>query len=202
MKKVYFTIIALISLSACMVADQVKELKALRDCKFSISSIEEIDVAGVDMQKIIQSGEINILSMPSLALGFLERNVPLTARFVVEITNPTVNKAAINQFDYKLLINQQEVVEGTIDQQISIPANETNLVPLEFSFDIYKFLADDSIRNNIQSFIMTSKNQKRKEAQLTIRIKPSVLIGNQLIKYPGFIDVEKTFNNELFSSYE
>lgn len=202
MRKIYLIVIALINLSSCTVGEQVKELNALRSCKFSVNDIGKIDVSGVDMKEIIQSGKINIINMPSLALGFLDGNVPLTASFVIEITNPTSNKAGINQFDYKLLINQHEVVEGTIDRQISIPANESSLVPLEFSFDIYKFLADDSIRNNIQNFIQKSENQESKDTHLTIRVKPGILVGNQLIKYPGFIDFEKTINSKLLSSYD
>lgn len=202
MRKFHLIIIAFLSLSACTVGDQVKELKALKDCSFSISSIEKIDISGVDMHKIIQSGEINILSMPSLALGFLEKKVPLTASLVVQIENPNESNAAINEFDYKLLIGEYEVFEGTIDQQISIPANETSLIPIDFSFDVYKFLADDSIRNNIQNFIQASRGQEVKEAKLTIKIKPSILIGNQLIKYPGFIDIERTFNSKLLLSYD
>src|SRR5690606_8566431 len=133
-------IIAFVTLSACTVSEQIMELKTLRDCKFAVSEIERVDVAGIDMNEIIKGGKINLLKMPNLALGFLEGSIPLQASLVIEITNPTENRAAINQFDYKLLINQHEVADGTIDQKISIAAKESSLIPLEFSFDIYKFL--------------------------------------------------------------
>jgi hypothetical protein len=199
--KIHLIIIALVVLSACTVGEQIMELKTLRDCKFAVSNIERIDILGLDINEIIQDGEINLFNAPNLALGFLEGSIPLQANLVIEIVNPTENKAAINQFDYKLLINQHEVVEGTIDQKISIAAKENSLIPLEFSFDIYKFLADDSLRNEIQSFLLASEDQERKEFQLTIRVKPGILIGDQLIKYPGFIDLEKTLNAELLTSY-
>jgi hypothetical protein len=197
MRKLQLIIIAFLSLSACTVDDQIKGLKALSDCQFAIKSIGKIEVSGIDIHEIIQSGKINILGMPSLALGFLEQKIPVNGSFVIEITNPTENNAAINQFDYQILINQFEIVEGIIDQPISISAYETDLVPIEFSFDIYKFLSDDSIKNEIQKFIKLSNSQKIKDVQLTVRIKPSLLIGNQLVKYPGFIDIEKTLNSEL-----
>jgi hypothetical protein len=202
MRGIYLTIIALVSLSACTVGEQVRELNALRSCKFSIKRIEKIDVAGVDVKEIIRSGNLDIISMPGLVLGLLKGNIPLKTNLVVEITNPTANTAAINELDYKLLIDQHEVVDGTINQEISVAANESTLVPLEFTFDIYKFLANDSIRHNIQNFIQKSESQEPRVIHLTIRIKPGILIGNQLIKYPGFIDIEKTLNSELILSYD
>src|SRR5690606_31836005 len=122
----------LAALSACTVSEQIMELKTLRNCKFTVSEIERIDISGVSVNEIVREGKINLFNAPALALGFLEGSIPLQANLVIEITNPTKNKAAINQFDYKLLINQHEVVEGTIDQKISIAAEQSSLVPLEF----------------------------------------------------------------------
>jgi LEA14-like dessication related protein len=187
----------LISISSCTINKQIKEIKTLAKCEFEVYSLNNLDIAGTDVIKIIQTGEINLMSMPSLALGLLNRNVPLNVNFTLGIKNPTSDMAAINEFDYQLFINQQELVEGKMDQQIEIPAGENTLVPLEFSFNIYKFLSNDSIRNDIQEFIRASENSELKDAQLTIKIRPSVLIGNTLIKYPNFITIEKTLNNKF-----
>src|SRR5690606_14188035 len=108
------------------------------------------------------------------------------------------NKAAINKFDYQVFINRQELVEGTIDQQIEVAAGDSSLVPLSLSFNIYKFLANESIRKDIQSFIQASEKDEHVNTLLTIKIKPSILIGDQLVKYPGFINIEKTLNSKLF----
>lgn len=197
MKKGLIYFVFLISLSGCTINKQVKEIKTLGKCGFAISSIDQIDISGTDVKKIIQTGEINLTNMPALALGFLSRNIPLNTSFILEITNPTVNRAAINQFDYQVFINQQELVEGTMNEQIEVPAGDKVLVPLEFSFNIYRFLANDSIRKDIQDFIRASGNGEAKDAQLTIKIKPGILIGNQLVKYPSFISIEKTLNNKL-----
>ncbi len=197
MKKCLLYIMLLFSLSGCTINKQINEIKTLAKCKFAINSIENIDIAGIDVQKIIQTKELNLANMPVLALGFLTRNIPLNANFTLVITNPTIDKAAINEFDYQLFINQQQLVEGTMDQKIEIPAGENILVPLEFSFNIYEFLANDSIRMGIQDFIRSSGNGEVKDAQLTIKIKPSILVGNQLVKYPSFITIEKTLNNKF-----
>src|SRR5690554_5851611 len=108
MKIGLFYLVVLVGLFSCTINKQVKEIKTLGECKFAIHSIEKIDVSGTDVKKIVQTGEVNLTSMPAIALGFLTRNIPLTTNFVLEITNPTLDKAAINQFDYQLFINQQK----------------------------------------------------------------------------------------------
>lgn len=194
MKKGLIYFVFLISLSGCTVNRQVEEIKTLSKCEFSINSVEKIVIGGTDLKKIIQTGEINLTKMPALTLGFLSRNIPLNTSFILEITNPTANKAAISQFDYQLFINQQELVEGEMNEKIEILPGKSVLVPLEFSFNIYEFLASNAI--DIQDFIQASENGEVKEVQLIIKIKPGILIGNQLVKYPSFITIEKTLNNE------
>lgn len=198
MKRGFIYFVFLICLSACNVNKQVNEIKTLGKCEFAITSIEKIEVSGNDLKGIVQTGEINLANIPALALGFLSHNIPVKTNFTLKIKNPTENKAAINQFDYKLFINQQQLVEGTMNDKIEILPDQDVLVPLEFSFNIYEFLANDAIRRDIQDFLKTSRSGEAKAAQLTIKIKPGILIGNKLIKYPSFINIEKTLQNDVF----
>lgn len=197
MKNKSLYLIFLIFLSSCTINRQVKEIKTLEKCIFSLGEIENLQVSNTDINKIIQSGEINLARLPSLALGYLSRSIPLHAKFKLDIDNPTPDKAAINQFDYVISINDYQLIEGTMDQAVEIPAGEQRSVPLDFTINIYDFLANESIRNDIQDFIRSSKNKETQEAQLIIKIKPSLLIGNKLVKYPSFINIKKELSNEF-----
>lgn len=194
-KIVYLLFVVFIS--SCTINRQVKEIKTLEKCTFSLGEIESLQVANTDINKIIQSGEINLAKLPSLALGYLTRSIPVKAKFKLNIANPTQDQAAINQFDYKILINNYQLIEGTMDQSVQIPAGDSTTVPLDFSFNIYEFLADESIRDDIQAFLKSSKNNEAQEAQLTIQIRPSILIANKLVKYPSFINIKKELTNEF-----
>lgn len=197
MKHIVIIFISLITFSACNVNKQVNEIKTLGDCKFSINSIDLIKVSGVDVKKILQNGEVDLSAMPNLALGFLSRNIPLHTEFVLDIANPTKKTAGINQFDYQIFINKQELTTGTIDQKVEVLAGQSTLVPLNFSFNIYKFLSNETIRNDIQDFIKAYGKDEKVNTLLTIKIKPSILIGNKLIKYPSFINIEKNLDSKL-----
>jgi len=197
MKKIIlFSLIALV-ITGCNIGQQSKEIKTLADCKYSIIAVNNIFISGTDVQKLIANQNINLTNIPSLALGFLSKNIPLNANLVIGISNPTDNYAAINYFDYEILVNKQIFTEGTVDQRIDIGPKETKEVNFDLNTNIYKFLVNDSIRNNIQDFIIATKTQAEQKALITIRIKPAIYVGEQLVKYPGFIDIKEELSSSL-----
>ncbi len=144
----------------------------------------------------MEQKKFNLTVLPSLAMGFLTQEIPLKADITFEISNPTNAIAAIQQFDYELLINQHEFTKGTYDQPIMVPAGDTAHIPIRLDANIYAFLANDSLRNQIQQFLQSTQQGIEKKATLTIKIKPGISVGNQLIKYPTFISINKELSNQ------
>lgn len=181
----------------CGIGQQTKELKTLADCEYSISKVENITLSGTDVRKLFNREELNLAGIPSLALGFISKNIPLNADLTLSIANPTNNYAAIQYFDYEILINQHLFTEGTVNELIDVGPKETTTVTLPLSTNIYSFLVNDSVRNDIEQFVKSTRNKEQKSAAVTIRIKPAILIGEKLLKYPGFIDIEREIDNRL-----
>ena len=115
-------------------------MKTLADCKYSISRVENITLSGTDVRKLFNREELNLAGVPSLALGFISKNIPLNADLTLSITNPTGNYAAIQHFDYEILINKHSFTEGTVNELIDVAPNETKEVTLPLSSNIYSFV--------------------------------------------------------------
>lgn len=183
---------------SCSVGQQAKEIKTLADCKYTITRVDEIYISGTNIQKLIADRDFNMTNMPSLALGFLSKSIPLRANIHVTIDNPTDNAAAIEYFDYEILINNRSFTQGTVDQTIHILPNGKQDVELPFQTNIYEFLKNDSIRNDIQNFILASQQPSvEKKASVTLKIKPAIVIGDKLFKYPGFISIDRELSSNL-----
>jgi len=198
MKKITFFALLVLFVTGCNISQQAKEIKTLADCRYTIVGVDNIFVSGTDVKKIIANRDMNLGSIPSLALGFISKNIPLKADLKIGITNPTSNHAAINYFDYEILVNKQRFTEGTVNERINIAPDETIEVDFPLNTNIYQFLVNDSIRNDIQEFITAASNQSEVKSTITLRIKPAIYIGDEIIKYPGFIDIEKEINSSLF----
>lgn len=187
-------------MTGCGISQQTQEMKTLADCTYRIVKVNSILVSGTDIQKLISDRDVTLTNIPSLALGFINRSIPLKADLTIEVSNPTNNHAAINYFDYEILINKVKLTEGAINQRVDIAPQGVEELRLELTKNIYEFLVNDSIRNNIQQFI-AGNNLVNQKTYITIRVKPAILLGDQLIHYPGFIDIQRELDHNLLLNY-
>lgn len=187
----------MVAFLGCGIGQQAKELKTLADCKYNISRVENITLSGTDVRKLFNRDELNLAGVPSLALGFISKNIPLNADLTLSITNPTGDYAAIQHFDYEILINKHSFTEGTVNELIDVAPNETKEVTLPLSSNIYSFLVNDSVRHDIEQFVRATRDKEEKNAIVTIKIKPAIMIGEKLLKYPGFIEIDREIDNRF-----
>lgn len=195
-KLVLYTLVAII-LSSCGINKQAQQIKALEDCEYKFLSANNITVAGTDIKKIVDQQNINLANLPALALGFLRKDIPLRANLNVEITNPSTKDAAINNFEYIILINKQEIANGAVDQVIAIAAGQRIQVPVQLNANIYQFLNNSKTLNDISKFLSGASNGVTEVGLVTIKIKPSIRVGNELVKYPGYITIDKEISNKI-----
>ncbi|KHJ39661.1 late embryogenesis abundant protein [Pedobacter glucosidilyticus] len=180
--------------TACGINKQTRELKALEDCKYHIRSADSVYLAGIAIKDFSTAKDFNLAKYPGIALGLLRKNIPIEGNVNLQITNPTSRQASINQFEYLIMIKGREIANGFVNQKVSIGAGSSTIIPIALKANIYSLLADDKIRNEIIDFLNTNKEQK---GLVTLKIKPNIVIGNKLIKYPGYISIDKELSNKI-----
>lgn len=191
--------IALMFMIACSgLNKQVKQIKALEDCKYEISSVDSVYMANVNVKDLVGKEKLDLIKMPRLALALLRKNVPLKARLNLVIRNPSDQLAAINQFEYKVLVKNQELAGGYVNQKIAIsPHGGSATVPIQINSNIYHILSDDKAMDAITDFIIGSEDpSKEQKGMLTVKIKPTLDFGNKQIKYPGYITIDKEISSK------
>jgi LEA14-like dessication related protein len=183
-------------LSGCGINQQAQQIKALENCNYKISGVQQVSVAGTDIRKLINQQDFNIASLPGVALGLLRKDIPLRADLNLEITNPVAKMAAINQFEYKILINNTELATGLIDKAISIGQGQSVTVPVQLSTNIYSLITNGNVFGDI---VKAAKGGSAddKLGLLTIKIKPTFMIGGTAIKYPGYITIDKDISRKI-----
>ncbi len=197
MKK--FTLIlflpVLFILSRCGVNKQIEQAKALGKCRFELVSADSIYLSGINMNQFKDADNINIGSLPRLAMGILSRNVPLDARLVLKITNPTGETAAINQFEYKVLLKDNEVFTGYVNHRVEVLAGGGQTrVPINITTNAYHLITDDQTREAFTDLVQNLSGTKNaRKSTITIKIRPTVDLGGKALNYPGYI----TFNKEI-----
>jgi hypothetical protein len=180
------------------ISQQTRQLKALEKCKYEVLSADSMLVAGTDPTRMIRNKTIELARVPAIALALLRKDVPFEARLNIGISNPSSDLAAINQFDYVVLVKNQEIAQGSVNQQIRVAPGETIGVPVRIHSNIYSLLSNGRIMEQIADFIEGGALGTEKKTTITVKIKPTIEVGNKLVKYPGYITIDKEISSKIF----
>ena len=192
-------LVVALTFSQCSVNRQIAQAKALGDCKFNITSADSVYLSGIDVRKLRNLEDLNPMRYPQLAAGLLSKSIPLSARINVDITNPTNKTAGIDQLEYKILLANQELFNGFVNQRIEVaPGGGTVRVPVKLNANAYQLMTDDKTRDAFTDLMRNmSGSDKSKPSKLTIKIKPTLALGNKKVDYPGYITIDQEVTNKI-----
>lgn len=186
-----FAFVSIAILTSCGVSRQKAQIENLGKCKYDIQSVDSIRVAGTSIQKIVKSDGIDLSALPSVALGMLRKNIPLDAVVRLRIQNPTLKKAAINQFQYIILFEKKQLAEGIVNQSISLDPGQSTIASVRLNTNIYELINNGDLAGFIGS------NSNTKKGLFTIKIKPSINIAGKSLFYPGYITIDKEVSRNI-----
>lgn len=184
--------------SACGLNKQARQIEALEKCTYEISSVDSIYLAGRNITRMVQSKSLEIKNIPELAIAMIRKNIPLKAKVNLQISNPTSELAAINQFDYIILIKNQELANGFVNNKTVIEPGSSTTVPVQVNSNIYSFLSNGKTMEEILDFLRGGEaGAAERKGIVTIKIKPTIDVGGKLVKYPGYITIDKEISSKI-----
>lgn len=195
MKKI-FSLLLLIFLSACDIGSQKKDFEIVADCEFQLEQIETFNLANIPLEKMMQTGEFDFSQFPNLAIGFLQKDIPLDAKIVVSAYNPDEEKATLTAFDYIIYIDDTQIAEGSMTEKTTfLPKSETK-IPILVQGNVY-----ESIVANQHKWIDLLSGKNNESLMLKIKVKPSINIVGTDVKMPGYLTFEKKIDAEMLKKH-
>lgn len=193
--------VMLFTLSQCALNKSVKDAKALGDCKFRLSSLDSVYLAGIDIREfkeIRNFKDLDLTRYPALGLGLMRKSIPLDLRLNLEATNPTSRMAGVEQMEYKVLLGDSEIFSGLHNQRISVPPGTgRTLIPFHLSTNAYDIVMNNKTRDEFLNLLAAFTSTKTSKAtKLTIKIKPTIAFGSKQVNYPGYITFEQNVTAE------
>ena len=186
----------LISLGSCGVGKQRSALKTFEKCHIEVVGIQQLSLAGVALDGMLQRGEIDPMRLPGVALGFLTGKLPFTSTLQIQITNPTRQLAGVGEFEYKLAIEGRELLAGHWTDPIQVPPGASLIVDVPIQTDIYPLLKDRELLDKILAYFQQKGNQE--PVNLSLQLKPTLEIGSKKVQYPKFFTIERKIDPSKF----
>jgi hypothetical protein len=182
--------------TACDVLNQVQQMATLAKCEFRLSSVDQLRLAGVNIQQVKQLSDLKVMDAAKITTAAISGgSLPLNFTLNVEAKNPNSAIAGLNRLEWTLLIDDIEMVSGVNDNRVQIPANGgTAVIPLTIGVDLKQALKGKSA-DAIANFGLNLAGAGNKPTRITLKAKPYISVGSQTIAYPGYLTVQNEFTS-------
>jgi hypothetical protein len=173
----------------------LKEMTALGKCEFRLTTLENPELGGIDVSRVRSYSDFGLAELGILTSSIVRGELPLSFTLNVEIRNPNPAMAALNKLEYHAFIDDMQVASGVLTRRIEIPANGgiTN-IPLYLETDLIDILAKDS-RQAVVNFGLNLADAGKRPTRVSLKVKPTVLVGGLEIIYPGYFKVTYDFTS-------
>ena len=180
-------------------SDVVKQIGGaynLSQCKYNYNSIDNIQVAGVDLGKGKSVSILEIASLTTILSGGSLQNIPFSMVLNLDVENPNEKDAAyLNGMDYMIELNDMEFSSGKLDVPVRIEAGKSAVIPLSIGVDLKNLMnrySKEKVSSEMSRFLGVSPGQTK----VTVKLWPKVLIGDVPIKSPAYIPVTFLFGKK------
>jgi len=195
MKKVIIVFGLLLSMVSCGIMEQASQITRLSKCEFRLDRIDNINLAGIDIQNLKSVEDLNIMHMLALTTAVAQKDLPLSFMLDVQAKNPNDGTAAMNKMEWILFIDDIEMTTGTVNNRIEIPSGGgISNIPLQLKFNLMEVLQGKS-GDALLNFGFNLAGAGNKPTRILLKVKPTIYIGSSAIEYPGYINVKTEFTS-------
>lgn len=181
---------SIILLNSCAA---LKELSTFSKCQFRIDKLTQPEIAGVRIDNKNSFSDLSIVDAGKVTASLLTGRLPLTFNLNVQAKNPNPTLAAMNKMDWIAMLDGVEVLRGSSNDRVEIAANGgTTMIPLKISVDLKEVLSGKS-KDALLNLAFNLADPQGNPSRVKLKIKPTIMLGNVPVQYPGYITLSKQF---------
>jgi hypothetical protein len=191
----FILVLAMTMLGSCGIMEQASELQTFARCQFRLKSVQNIRLAGVNVQQIDEIADLSIMEMAKLTTAFTSNDMPLKMTLNLEVKNPNRSNAALNELDWILFIDDIEMTRGNLHGRTEIPPDGgLAVLPIAMEFNLFEVLSGKSA-DALINFALNLAGAGNKPTRIMLKAKPTLYVGSKPITYPGYIKIENEFTS-------
>ncbi|GHV11366.1 hypothetical protein FACS1894162_6720 [Bacteroidia bacterium] len=193
MKKIIVCISLSLLMFSCDVAQQLLGAYQFTQCKYDYNSIAGLSIAGVNLSNIGS----NPLGLVALTNAFTSKSgtLPLDFTLNLDVTNPNTQEALMNGLGYILEIDGHQMTAGSVNRQIKINSGQKVVLPIQMTFDLKQVLQGESL-DSMKNLALNFAGIGNNSSKVTVKLRPSFSVGNQIVTSPADIPVSFTVNKK------
>jgi hypothetical protein len=173
----------------------IREISALAKCEFKVSNIKDLTLVGVNIQKINSITDLSWSDAGKIAAAIFTNSFPLAFTVNLDVKNPNKTKAALNHLEWILLIDDIQMATGNVNDRVEIaPNGGVSTLPININLDLKQALKGKSY-DAIKNFAFNLAGYGDGPTRITIKAKPTIMIGTKAVQYPGYISIKTQYTS-------
>lgn len=192
MKKSLAVIALIFMLTSCDLWNQIGGAIQLSQCEYKYNSINNIQLAGMNLGDGSSISLSNFAAISSIFTGGNLQSIPFSMILSMDVKNPNQSPAFLNALDYAIQINDMEFVEGKMDIPLRVEPGETSVLPIAIGVDLKNLMnrySRERVAKEMSGFLGLSSD----ETKVTVKLWPKLMVGGTPVKVPTAIPVVFTF---------
>ncbi len=179
-----FFIMLTIAFFACSILSNAKRLS---QCSFILSRIENIKIASVKIDNINNINQIDNVDMLKIIASLANKSIDLSFDVVLKISNPNQKAVSLDQLDYIILLENNEIARGNLNEKLIVEAKNYNLLSIKVKVNVFNVLTKTTIENIFTLYKNIIGKNTQNTSLLSIKLKPTI---NQYV-FPSYITIKK-----------
>lgn len=170
----------------------LQQIAALRDVDFALDRIGQVQLAGVDLDRVRSYSDLSIADAARLTLALSQNELPLSFQLLVEGENPADNAtdARLVRFDWTLLLQDRETISGVFEDEVVFRPGEPTTFPLSIQLDLLEFFEGSA--RDLGELALNLGGQGGTPTNIALRANPTIQTALGPIRYPGEITIVST----------
>ena len=189
-KRIILIVLVALGLTSCDILSQMSQMATFAKCTFDFDSVNSVQMLGVDLRKGMTKSDLNVGQLLQLTNALISKSLPVTFNVNLDINNPNATDASMTKMDYILTLNDKHVISTTLDNQIRVPANSSNVVTIPVTTDLFQLFSGESA-DAILNLAFKLAGASSNPVNVGIKVKPYITVGGQQLAYPDYITMNK-----------
>ena len=190
-KKALIILFVALGLSSCDLLTQVAQMANFANCTFDFKNVDHIQMLGINLSKGMSKNDLNAAQLLNLTNAIMKRELPVTFNVNLNVDNPNSIAASMTKMDYILSLNGKQVISTTMNKNINVPANSSNVITIPVTTDLFQLFSGESAEA-ILNLAFKLAGASSDPVNLGLQVKPYITINNQQLAYPNYITINRT----------
>ena len=185
---VEFMIVGLVLVSGLQ-CQTIREITNLRNVHFAIDRVADVQLAGVDVQRLRSYEDLSLTDITRLGRALTRKEFPLDFQLHLTAENPPDNsvQARLVNLDWTLLLDDTETISGVVDDTIILPPGEPTNVPISVSLNLVDFF-QHGVRDLVELALAVA-GQGGEPKRIKLQATPTIDTALGPIRYPQPITI-------------